>query len=109
MQQLAKAFGIRFYSLEVHGNTGEYDIKNFMVNEVGQPKQQTLVFFDEINATPAIGLFKEILCNRTLRGKQIADTILMAAACNPYRKKDVKSIQVWKRPSSFNTYVIDLS
>jgi putative component of membrane protein insertase Oxa1/YidC/SpoIIIJ protein YidD len=96
MQQLAKAFGVRFESFEVHGDTSEEAIKTFMGEKVKEPKQPTLVFFDEINATPAIGLFKELVCNRTLRGKPIAETILIAAACNPYRKKNLRSIQVRK-------------
>ncbi len=94
MQQLANSFGIAFRSLEVHGGTSEDSIKTFMEETVKEPAQPTLVFFDEINATPAIGLLKELVCNRTLRGKPIADTILIAAACNPYRKKNMKSIQV---------------
>lgn len=49
-------------------------------------KLETVVFFDEANTTEAIGLIKEIMCDRRLKGKQIDPAIKFIAACNPYRK-----------------------
>ena len=46
----------------------------------------TVVFFDEANTTDAIGLIKEIMCDRRMRGEQIHGDIKFIAACNPYRK-----------------------
>ena len=46
----------------------------------------TVVFFDEANTTDAIGLIKEILCDRRLHGKPFSDDLKFIAACNPYRR-----------------------
>ena len=45
----------------------------------------TVLFFDEVNTTEALGLIKEVVCDRTLNGKPIPDELKFAAACNPYR------------------------
>ncbi|RXN29563.1 E3 ubiquitin-protein ligase RNF213-alpha-like protein [Labeo rohita] len=48
----------------------------------------TVLFFDEANTTEAISSIKEILCDNTAEGQDLAgDTGLqIIAACNPYRK-----------------------
>ena len=46
----------------------------------------TVVFFDEANTTEALGLIKEIMCDRRIKGKPISSDIKFIAACNPYRK-----------------------
>ena len=46
----------------------------------------TVLFFDEANTTEAIGLIKEIMCDRRIHGRPISDDIKFIAACNPYRK-----------------------
>ena len=45
----------------------------------------TVLFFDEVNTTEAIGLIKEVICDRTIRGRPIPDEVKFAAACNPYK------------------------
>ena len=45
-----------------------------------------MVFFDEANTTDAIGLIKEIMCDRRINGRPIADDLKFIAACNPYRR-----------------------
>ena len=50
----------------------------------------TVVFFDEANTTDAIGLIKEIMCDRRINGRPISDDLKFIAACNPYKK------YVWK-------------
>ena len=79
---------------QVHGGTSEQDIinavnetvklakENFKVNK----KLYTMLFFDEANTTENIGLIKEIMCDRRLKGKPISDNVKFIAACNPYRK-----------------------
>ena len=49
-------------------------------------KLDVVVFFDEANTTDAIGLIKEIMCDRRLNGRPISDDLKFIAACNPYRK-----------------------
>lgn len=48
----------------------------------------TVLFFDEANTTEAIGVIKEIMCDKTLGGKpmELHQRLKMVAACNPYRK-----------------------
>ncbi len=46
----------------------------------------TVVFFDEANTTDAIGLIKEILCDRRLHGRPVSEYLKFIAACNPYRR-----------------------
>ena len=76
----------------MHGGITEGDIVKFVskVREDARVNQQhgfqTVVFFDEANTSDAIGLIKEIMCDRRIRGKQITEDIKFIAACNPYKK-----------------------
>jgi len=77
---------------KVHGGITESDITKFveraqeeaLVNR--QHNLDTVVFFDEANTTDAIGLIKEIMCDRRLHGRPISRDLKFIAACNPYRK-----------------------
>lgn len=51
-----------------------------------------MVFFDEANTSDAIGLIKEVMCDRTLHGKKVSEDIKFIAACNPYRKYEITSL-----------------
>lgn len=51
-----------------------------------QEDVDTVVFFDEANTSDAIGLMKEILCDRRINGKPIPDYMKFIVACNPYRR-----------------------
>ena len=58
-----------------------------MEAEQNQEKNMdTVVFFDEANTTDAIGLIKEIMCDRRIHGKTVSGDLKFIAACNPYRK-----------------------
>ena len=46
----------------------------------------TVVFFDEANTTDAIGLIKEIMCDRRVHGNPVSQDLKFIAACNPYRR-----------------------
>lgn len=46
----------------------------------------TVVFFDEANTTEAIGLIKEIMCDRRMNGRTVSNSLKFIAACNPYRR-----------------------
>ena len=77
---------------QVHGGITENDIVQFVgkVQEDALENQDhgfsTVVFFDEANTTDAIGLIKEIMCDKRMRGQPITEDIKFIAACNPYRK-----------------------
>ena len=76
----------------MHGGITESDIIKFIENAEEkakinkQHKLDIVVFFDEANTTDAIGLIKEIMCDRQLHGRPISRDLKFIAACNPYRK-----------------------
>ena len=81
--------------LKVHGGTTETDVmcKVEEAEELAERnyleyKIDTVLFFDEANTSPAIGLIKEIMCDRRMYGRHIRTDIGLQfiAACNPYRK-----------------------
>ena len=79
---------------QVHGGITEQDIKNKIKevkkiaekNKKASPPVDTVLFFDEANTTEAVGLIKEIMCDRRLNGEPLPENIKFIAACNPYRK-----------------------
>ena len=78
--------------IQVHGGTTEKDVEKF-INKAEKEAEQnreknmnTVVFFDEANTTDAIGLIKEIMCDRRIHGKPVSEDLKFIAACNPYRK-----------------------
>ena len=46
----------------------------------------TVLFFDEANTTQSINMIKEIMCDRTVNGRQIDHDLRIIAACNPYKR-----------------------
>ena len=81
--------------LKVHGGTTEKEVM-CMVKEAEELARDnfhnynidTVLFFDEANTSPAIGLIKEIMCDRRMYGRHISSDIKLQfiAACNPYRR-----------------------
>ena len=83
--------------MKVHGGITENDIVQKVQNaaniaahfrrEYGS-KMITVLFLDEANTTEAIGLIKEIMTDRSIQGRPLADMtgLKIIAACNPYRK-----------------------
>ncbi len=49
--------------------------------------ESMVVFLDEVNTCNSMGLFKEIICDRSMNGHRIPHNIRVIAACNPYRLK----------------------
>ena len=77
--------------MQVHGGTDEERIIQEVEKAIEQAEKNkkinlyTVLFFDEVNTTEALGLIKEVICDRTLYGKPIPAEVKFAAACNPYR------------------------
>ena len=46
----------------------------------------TVLFFDEANTTQSVNMIKEIMCDRTVNGRQIDHDLRIIAACNPYKR-----------------------
>ena len=93
--QALKTGATNMLILKVHGGTTETDVmckveeaeklaqRNYLEHQI-----DTVLFFDEANTSPAIGLIKEIMCDRRMYGRHIRTDIGLQfiAACNPYRK-----------------------
>lgn len=76
-------------NLQVHGGTTPTEICKFVKRAELEAKKNTvdtIAFFDEANTTDAIGLIKEVMCDRRLNGRPILKKLKFIAACNPYRK-----------------------
>ena len=91
---LCNLLNVEFRPLNVHGGLNEEDIVKFMEKAIEESKaseKKFWVFFDEINTCDCMGLFKEIICDRTLNGTQIPDNVISFGACNPYLiRKDAR-------------------
>ena len=49
--------------------------------------QPVWVFFDEINTCDSVGLFREMVCDRSMNGRPLPRNVKIIAALNPYRLK----------------------
>ncbi|VDI80191.1 Hypothetical predicted protein, partial [Mytilus galloprovincialis] len=82
--------------MKVHGGTKPSDIVSKVRdaeniasrNTEKYPNMFTVLFFDEANTTEAIGVLKEMMCDKSLDGKpmKLNQSLKIIAACNPYRK-----------------------
>ncbi|ETO14750.1 hypothetical protein RFI_22618 [Reticulomyxa filosa] len=88
---MASALNINMTSIDVHGGyTAEHLQKDLEkpLKEAQQHKDQTyLIFLDEINTSPEIGAFKEVVCDHSLKGKAFPDNVVIIAALNPFRRR----------------------
>lgn len=51
------------------------------------PMERLVVFLDEVNTCNSMGLFKEMVCDRSMNGIMLPNNMKLIAACNPYRLK----------------------
>ncbi len=54
--------------------------------------RRVVAFLDEVNTTNSMGLFKELVCDRSMNGEPLPDNLLIVAACNPYRLRTGRSL-----------------
>ena len=97
--------------LKVHGGTTEKDVMDKVMeaealavenslsatvymDDTNSLNIDTVLFFDDVNTSPAIGLIKEIMCDRRMYGRKIRTDIGLQfiAACNPYRKHSTEML-----------------
>ena len=88
---LATFLGIRVFTLDVHGGLEEEDVVEFVsgavANAYGHPDEDVWTFLDEVNTASCVGLFRELVCDRSMRGTKLPENLRIFAACNPYRLK----------------------
>lgn len=84
--------------LNIHGGMEDEDIITWMEQKIviaqrmNDPTERVVVLLDEINTCNCMGLFKELVCDRTLNGRPLPPRIKIIAACNPYRLRKTKSL-----------------
>ncbi|CAM9116767.1 unnamed protein product, partial [Choristocarpus tenellus] len=72
----------------------------------------TVIHLDEINTCNSVSLFKEIVCDGSVDGKPLPQSLRIVAACNPYRlrasKKKIASTEGVRRGPKRNDQLVDL-
>ena len=90
-----------FYRLLLHPGITEENVQEFMspICELASrlPTIELLVFFDEVNTSSCLGLFKEMFMDGTLHGKSLPKNIFFTAAINPSSTDRPDSVQVHRR------------
>lgn len=76
-----------FYRLLIHPGITEEQIEKFLspIAELARqmPSIELVVFFDEVNTSSCLGLFKEMFMDGTLHGTSLPKNIFFTAAINP--------------------------
>ncbi|XP_019853235.1 PREDICTED: E3 ubiquitin-protein ligase RNF213-like [Amphimedon queenslandica] len=85
--------------MKIHGGTTENEVIKMVekaeeLASINREKHEvdTVLFFDEANTSDAIGLIKEVMCDRRINGRSIKEDVKFIAACNPYRKHTIDMI-----------------
>ena len=72
IRYLALFCDISAFVLDVHGGLAENDIVEFVSEAVAaafsNPAGKVWVFLDEINTASCVGLFRELVCDRSMKG-----------------------------------------
>jgi hypothetical protein len=81
-----------FYRRLLHPGITEEQIEDFMlpISQLAEqlPSLELVVFFDEVNTSSCLGLFKEMFMDGTLHGINIPKNIFFTAAINPLVKTE---------------------
>jgi len=98
IRSMCGALGWPLHTLNIHGGINDGDVLEWtrpfiaQADQLCDPRKRIVLFYDEVNTTNCMGLFKEILCDRFMDGKRLPDNISLIAACNPYRLRTKKSL-----------------
>jgi hypothetical protein len=90
IEYFGKIYNVPVFTLDLHGGIGENDIIAFIqqaqqkIADSAEPSKTAILFFDEINTSPAGELMKELVCDHSMRGVPLAKSFQVLAACNPY-------------------------
>jgi hypothetical protein len=94
-----------FYRLLLHPGITEEQVVEFMIPITQLARELTnielVVFFDEVNTSSCLGLFKEMFMDGTLHGTSIPKNIFFTAAINPYLTTSNDTSQVHR-----NDYIV---
>jgi len=92
IRQLCALIRSPLRTLNIHGGMDDQDIIDWMSDRIVEAQalnsnERLVVFLDEVNTCNSMGLFKEIICDRSMDGLILPDSLKIIAACNPYRLK----------------------
>eukprot|EP01084_Bolivina_argentea_P027606 51309_1 len=111
---MSNVLSLTMKTIDVHGGYTIDDLVNDLQKPImeakDKPYETILVFLDEINTSPEVGSFKEVVCDHSLKGAQLPENLVIIAALNPYRlrKKTKKQIEEEKKNEANNpSYFID--
>ena len=95
---MATALGIKMFSIDVHGGYSIADLQRDLVNPIefarANETKTVLVFLDEVNTSPDVGGFKEVICDHSLKGEEFPENMVIIAALNPYRQRHKTVVQI---------------
>jgi hypothetical protein len=98
IRNMCIVLGVPLHTLNVHGGIADTDIIRWMNDKIKIAKKlrgsdnYLVVLLDEINTCNHMGLFKEIVCDRSMDGKPLPSNMKIIAACNPYRLRSTASL-----------------
>eukprot|EP01083_Nonionella_stella_P128419 389155_1 len=100
---------IQVHLIDQCGEMEENEYKEYRMYQVRKEHQMKkmddlYIFFDEINTSPDVGCFKEILCDRHFDGEPLPTNMKIIAACNPRRRRKVKRKSMISDPLSVYMY-----
>ena len=82
-----------FFEINVHAKLSEHDVLE-RFKEIRDSARKligsealVIVFLDEVNTSSCLGLFKEIIIDRSICGNPFEPNIIVVAACNPARRQ----------------------
>ena len=91
----------------IHAGITEEDIIKFMkenvieeakkldeINKKNNENEKIWVFFEHFNTSTCMEIITEIICNKTMKGEKLPESIIYFAACNPYKRKTGKALNI---------------
>ena len=95
---MATALGLKMFSIDVHGGYSIPDLQRDLLKPVAFAQENAtktvLVFLDKINTSPAVGVFKEVICDHSLKGEKLPKNMVIIASLNPYRQRHKTMMQI---------------
>jgi RZ type zinc finger domain/AAA domain (dynein-related subfamily) len=97
IRQLCAIIRAPLRTLNIHGGMEDHHILEWMRYVIAEacafPRERIVVFLDEVNTCNCMGLFKEMVCDRSMNGQLLPPNLKLIAACNPYRLKPARALQ----------------
>ena len=96
VRYLANTCQIKFSAYDFHAGITEEEIVAFILEKEREAREcgeQIWVFLDEINTCDHLGLISDVMCHHSLLGRQLSNSLVFLAACNPYKLRPKEQIK----------------